>query len=106
MDRHLIDRLESFVKNEGFSQIDILRSSSAHTLSAVKDESRLVIHVTDDVAVPMRAEALHDTPAELIAVRPVVPGMTEAITGSAARSGGAGSVSGSPKHRAVEATED
>jgi len=102
MDRHLIDRLEAFVKNEGFGQIDIVRSSSAHTLSAVKDESRLVVHVTDDTAVPFRAEPLHDTPSELIAVRPVVPGMTQAITGSAARSGGGGAVSG----REPEARED
>jgi len=103
MDRHLIDRLEEFVKNEGFSQIDILRSSNAHTLSAVKDESRLVVHLTEGVAVPLRAEALHETPSELIAVRPVVPGITEAITGSPAKSGGGGAVAGGAvKERATE----
>lgn len=91
MDRHLIDRLETFIKNEGFEQLEITRSSTSHTLSAVKDETRLVLHVADGVAVPVRAEGLRNTPADLIAVRPIVPGMTAAITGLPEVSGGAGS---------------
>jgi hypothetical protein len=94
MDRHLIDRLESFVKNEGFSQLDIQRSSTTQTLSAVKDETRLVVHVAEGIAVPARAEAVRNTPSELIATRPIVPGMTQAITGQPEVSGGGGAVSG------------
>lgn len=90
MDRHLIDRLETFVKNEGFEQVEINRASTSHTLSAVKDETRLVLHVADGVTVPTRAEAVRSTPADLIAVRPIVPGFTAAITGLPEVSGGGG----------------
>ena len=94
MDRHFIDRMETFVKNEGFSQLEIQRSSTTQTLSAVKDDLRLVVHVAEGVAVPTRAEGLRNTPSDLIAVRPIVPGMTQAITGSPAVSGGGGAVTG------------
>jgi hypothetical protein len=92
MDRQLIDRLETFVKNEGFTQVDIVRSTNSQTLSATQGETRLVVHVTDDLAVPFRAEVVRDTPSELIAVRPIVPGVTEAITGGPGRSGAGGGV--------------
>lgn len=94
MDHQLINRLETFVKNEGFSQLEIQRSSTSQTLSGVKDDTRLVLHIAVGVAVPTRAEAVPNTPTELIVTRPVVPGITNAITGLPQVAGGAGAVSG------------
>jgi hypothetical protein len=91
MDRQLIDRLETFVRNEGFTQVEIVRSSTSHTLSGVKDESRLVVHLAEGIALSSRSRAIEDTPSELIVVRPIVPGVTQAITGTPALAGGAGS---------------
>jgi hypothetical protein len=94
MDHQFINRLETFVKNEGFSHLEIHRSSTSQTLSAVKDDTRLVVHVADGVVLPHRAEAMPNTPTELIAVRPIVPGVTDAIAGLPRVSGGAGAASG------------
>ena len=74
MDRHTIDRLEEFLKNEGFSGSSITRSSVSQTLTAAKGEVQIVVHLTEGVALSDRAEAITDTPAHLIAVRPMVPG--------------------------------
>jgi len=51
-------------------------------------------YVAVGVAVPSRAEAVPNTPTEPIAVRPIAPGITNAIAGLPQVSGGAGSVSG------------
>jgi len=91
MDHQLINRLETFVRNEGFTQVEIVRSTTSHTLSGVKDESRLVVHLAEGVARTSRSRAIEDTPSELIVVRPMVPGLTQAITGTPALAGGSGS---------------
>ena len=96
MDRQLIDRLESFVKNEGFTQVDIVRSSTSHTLSGVKNDSRLVIHLAEGSVVPSRSRAIADTPADLIVVRPIVAGVSQAVTGEPFLAGGSGSASPAP----------
>jgi hypothetical protein len=88
------------VRNEGFSSIEIQRSTSSQTLSAEMEETRLVIHVDEEMPPPSRAEAVRNPQSELIAVRPIAPRGSDAIAGVAAVSGSAGSVSRGKADRA------
>lgn len=76
MDRQITDRLKEFLKNEGFTQSTVQRSSVSQTLTASKDQLQIVVHLAEGVAVGSRAEAIANTPAHLIATRPMVPGFS------------------------------
>lgn len=105
MDRQLIERLKTFLENEGFAQLEIHRSSTSQTLSGSKETTRLVMHLADGVALPARAEAVAGTPADRIVTRPIVPGLTQAITGLPRLGGGGGAVAGRQSHTDVPAAE-
>lgn len=92
MQYDIIDRLEAFLRDEGFTNLSTLRASHDVTLTAVKGRTRLVTHLSDRVSVPSRAQPHDEVPdPSVIAVRPQVPGIPASlVTGSPVRAGGSG----------------
>jgi hypothetical protein len=92
MRQDLIERLEAFLDDEGFTGISIQRASHDVTLSAIKGDTRFVAYLGDRVAVPSHALPHGETPdPSTIAALPQVPGVrTDPVTGMPGRSGGSG----------------
>ncbi len=92
MQYDIIERLETFLGEEGFTNLSTLRASHDVTLTATRGETRLVTHISDRVPVPSRAQAYDEVPdPSVIAVRPQVPGIpADPVTGSPGRAGGNG----------------
>jgi hypothetical protein len=92
MKNDVIERLETLLRDEGFTNLSTLRASHDVTLTAAKGETRLVTHISDRVSVPSRAQPHDEVPdPSVIAVRPQVPGIvTDPVTGAPGRAGGSG----------------
>ncbi len=88
----VIERLEAFLREEGFTNLTTLRASHDVTISAAKGDTRLVTHVSDRVSVPSHAQPHDEVPdPSVIAVRPQVPGVpVNAESGIPGRAGGSG----------------
>lgn len=88
----VMERLESLLRDEGFTNFSTLRASHDVTLTAAKGETRLVTHISDRVSLPYRAQPHDEVPdPSVVAVRPQVPGIaTDPVTGAPGRSGGSG----------------
>lgn len=92
MKHDVIERLDSFLREEGFTNVTIQRASHDVTLAASKGDTRLVAHLSDRVAVPARAQAHDRVPdPSAIAVLPLVPGLPVATApGTRGTGGGSG----------------
>ena len=96
MKHDVIERLETLLRDEGFTNISTLRASHDATISAAKGDTRLVAHVTDRVSVPSHAQPHDQGPdPSVIAVRPQVPGVpADPVSGIPRRAGGSGLTKG------------
>jgi len=92
MKHEVIERLETLLRDEGFTNLTTLRASHDVTISASKGDTRLVTHVSERVSVPSHAQPHDQVPdPSVIAVRPKVPGMpADAVSGGPGRAGGSG----------------
>ena len=87
MKHEVIERLETLLRDEGFTNLTTLRASHDVTISATKGDIRLVTHVSERASVPSHAQAHDQVPdPSVIAVRPKVPG----ISGGPGRASGNG----------------
>lgn len=94
MQHDVIERLDSFLREEGFTNVTIQRASHDVTLAASKGDTRLVTHLSDRVAVPARAQPHDQVPDQsAIAVLPLAPSVPVA-TAPGERSTGGGSGGG------------
>ena len=92
MKHEVIERLETLLRDEGFTNLTTLRASHDVTISATKGDTRLVTHVSERVSVPSHAQPHDQVPdPSVIAVRPKVPGMPAgAVPGGPGRASGSG----------------
>jgi hypothetical protein len=92
MKHEVIERLQTLLRDEGFTNLHTLRASHDVTISAAKGDTRLVTHISERVSVPSHAQPHDDVPdPSVIAVRPQVPGIAaDPVTGTPRRSGGSG----------------
>lgn len=96
MKNDVMERLDSFLREEGFSNITIQRASHDVTLVATKGDTRLITHLSDRVAVPSRAQAHDRVPdPSAVAVLPQVPGLRASLASGSRRMGsGSGGIKG------------
>ena len=89
MKHEVIERLETLLRDEGFTNLTTLHASHDVTISAAKGDTRLVTHVTDRVSVPSHAQPHDEVPdPSVIAVRPQVPGIpADPVSGLPGRGG-------------------
>ena len=92
MKHEVIERLETLLRDEGFTNLTTVRASHDVTISAAKGDTRLVTHVTERVSVPSHAQPHDQVPdPSVTAVRPKVPGIpADAVSGGPGRAGGSG----------------
>jgi hypothetical protein len=92
MKNEVIERLQTLLRDEGFTNLTTLRASHDVTISAAKGDTRLVTHLTERVSVPSHAQPHDDVPdPSVIAVRPQVPGIpVDPVSGTPRRAGGSG----------------
>ena len=92
MKHDVIERLESLLGDEGFTNLTTLRASHDVTISAARGDTRLVTHVSGRVSVPSHAQPHDEVPdPSVIAVRPQVPGIPAGpVSGIPGRAGGSG----------------
>ena len=96
MKHDVIERLETLLRDEGFTNLNTLRASHDVTISAAKGDTRLVTHLSERVSVPSHAQPHDEVPdPSVIAVRPQVPGVPiDAASGPPGRAGGSGLTKG------------
>ena len=99
MKHEVIERLETLLRDEGFTNLTTLHASHDVTISAAKGDTRLVTHVTDRVSVPSHAQPHDEVPdPSVIAVRPQVPGIpADPVSGLPAGAGGQAVEAASPR---------
>ena len=92
MKHDVIERLETLLRDEGFTNFSTLRASHDVTLTAAKGDTRLVTHISDRVSVPAHAQPHDEVPdPSVIAVRPRVPGVPpDPATGMPGRASASG----------------
>jgi hypothetical protein len=92
MKHEVIERLQTLLRDEGFTNLNTTRASHDVTISAAKGDTRLVTHISERVSVPSHAQPHDEVPdPSVIAVRPQVPGIaTDPVTGTPKRAGGSG----------------
>ena len=97
MQQDFIERLEAFLRDEGFANLSTQRASHDVTLTAANGKTRLVAHLSDRVSVPSRAQPADEVPAPaVIAIRPQVPGIPAGLAaGGPGWSSGSGATGGS-----------
>ena len=59
MKHEVIERLQTLLRDEGFTNLHTLRASHDVTISAAKGDTRLVTHISERVSVPSHAQP-HD----------------------------------------------
>jgi ABC-type dipeptide/oligopeptide/nickel transport system ATPase subunit len=92
MKHDVIERLQTLLRDEGFTNLSTLRASHDVTISAAKGDTRLVTHISERVSVPYHAQPHDEVPdPSVIAVRPQVPGIpSDPVTGTPGRAAGSG----------------
>ena len=92
MKHEVIERLQTLLRNEGFTNLHTLRAGHDVSISAARGDTRLVTHISERVSVPSYAQPHDEVPdPSVIAVRPQVPGIAAGpVTGAPMRSGGSG----------------
>ncbi len=76
MKHEVVERLETLLRDEGFTNLTTLRASHDVTISATRGETRLVTHISERVSVrfpacrPTRCRAAPGGPAEAASARP------------------------------------
>lgn len=96
MKHEVIERLQTLLRDEGFTNLTTQRASHDVTISAAKGDTRVVTHLTDRVSVPSHAQPHDQVPdPSVIAVRPQVPGIpVDPVSGAPGRAGGSGAGKG------------
>ena len=99
MKHEVIERLQTLLRDEGFTNLSTLRASHDVTISAAKGDTRLVTHISDRVSVPSHAQPHDEVPdPSVIAVRPQVPGVpADAVSGLPGRPAEAASPKGADR---------
>ena len=92
MKHDVVDRLETLLRDEGFTNLTTLRATHDVTISATRGDTRLVTHLSDRISVSSHAQPHDQVPdPSVIAVRPQVPGIpVDAVSGLPGRAGGSG----------------
>jgi hypothetical protein len=92
MKNEVVERLQTLLRDEGFTNLSTTRASHDVTISATKGDTRLVTHISERVSVPSYAQPHDEVPdPSVIAVRPQVPGVpVDAVSGLPVRAGGSG----------------
>src|SRR5579863_10074188 len=96
MKNEVIERLQTLLRDEGFTNLSTTRASHDVTISAAKGDTRLVTHLSNRVSVPAHAQPHDEVPdPSVIAVRPQVPGIpVDPASGAPGRAGGSGVTKG------------
>ena len=92
MKNEVVERLQTLLRDEGFTNLHTQRASHDVTISATRGDTRLVTHISERVSVPSHAQPHDEVPdPSVIAVRPQVPGVpVDAVSGLPGRTGGSG----------------
>ena len=59
MMNEVVERLQTLLRDEGFTNLSTTRASHDVTISAAKGDTRLVTHISERVSMPSYAQA-HD----------------------------------------------
>jgi hypothetical protein len=96
MKHEVVERLETLLRDAGFTNVTTLRATHDVTISAAKGDTRLVTHLSERVSVPSHAQPHDEVPdPSVIAVRPQVPGiLADPVSGIPGRAGGSGRTKG------------
>lgn len=109
MEKELVDKIASVLREEGFKRLSRQKSSVSQTLTAERDGLHVVVHVSEDQQVPTSAAVAHSTAPKGIDImmKATLPGL-QGVTGTEAlrtlrQGGGGGSASGPLKERSPRA---
>jgi len=62
MKHEVIERLQTLLRNEGFTNLHTLRAGHDVSISAARGDTRLVTHISERVSVPSYAHSHDEVP--------------------------------------------